>query len=300
MDTGVGSFVFSAGFISSSSTKSFRQSWPILLLGLARTILTKLADYPEHISEYGKHWNFFFTLAFVPLVQGPVSRLVDETEIETMVWALGAGLIWETSLSLLGLEHWALYGDRSRFGWISQNKEGLVSFPGYCIIYLLALDLARHLPKGKDDDREAKKKDLVRDCAQRFVLYAAAFMAMQIIGYPLSRRSVSSDFADAVIVADHQANLSYVLFIAALNSGTLLTCLLIELAAGPKQQSWTLTTFNRGGLVTFLLANVSTGLINLSTETIYWDRMPAFGLLLGYGLGLTSMTWYYLGMRKRR
>lgn len=38
---------------------------PLWLLGFARLLVTKSVDYHEHVSEYGVHWNFFFTLAIV-------------------------------------------------------------------------------------------------------------------------------------------------------------------------------------------------------------------------------------------
>ena len=86
MDLGVGSFVFSAGVVSARSilkarsstakrssasvTKrflsSFRHSIPLLVLGLIRLYTVKGLDYAEHVTEYGVHWNFFFTMAFLP------------------------------------------------------------------------------------------------------------------------------------------------------------------------------------------------------------------------------------------
>ena len=38
---------------------------PLLPAGLARLVCVKSAQYQEHASEYGTHWNFFLTLAVV-------------------------------------------------------------------------------------------------------------------------------------------------------------------------------------------------------------------------------------------
>ena len=38
---------------------------PLVVLGCARLMATRGVEYQEHVSEYGVHWNFFFTLAVV-------------------------------------------------------------------------------------------------------------------------------------------------------------------------------------------------------------------------------------------
>lgn len=102
MDLGVGSFVFSQGIVSATQLvkdptyltspiapkllRVTRKSFPIILLGLIRVLLVKGTDYPvnhlisfflgtccilfqEHETEYGRHWNFFITLALLPIIQ---------------------------------------------------------------------------------------------------------------------------------------------------------------------------------------------------------------------------------------
>ena len=41
---------------------------PLVCLGLGRFFSVKAADYQEHVSEYGTHWNFFFTTALVSVL----------------------------------------------------------------------------------------------------------------------------------------------------------------------------------------------------------------------------------------
>jgi phosphatidylinositol glycan class W len=94
MDMGVGSFVFSLGVVSTRAftstpgqsrlkklARSLYKATPLILLGLVRVIMVKGVEYPvsiypylrystdeqEHITEYGVHWNFFFTLAMLPV-----------------------------------------------------------------------------------------------------------------------------------------------------------------------------------------------------------------------------------------
>eukprot|EP01048_Picozoa_sp_COSAG05_P005161 COSAG05_NODE_300_length_11883_cov_12.913357_4_plen_196_part_00 len=88
MDIGVGAFVFANGLVSrearapaglrpgtaslgslpSRAKNALRAVGPCLVLGLGRLASLKATDYPEHVSEYGLHWNFFFSLAAVSLL----------------------------------------------------------------------------------------------------------------------------------------------------------------------------------------------------------------------------------------
>ena len=55
------------GLLSNLSVmlKSIKSCTPLLILGMGRILSLKGVDYQEHVSEYGVHWNFFFTLACV-------------------------------------------------------------------------------------------------------------------------------------------------------------------------------------------------------------------------------------------
>ena len=73
MDMGVGSFVVGNAMISRlvlGRTWRPKRILPLVALGLARLITVKASGYPEHVTEYGVHWNAFFTLAVVDLCDG--------------------------------------------------------------------------------------------------------------------------------------------------------------------------------------------------------------------------------------
>ena len=86
MDVGVGLFVYAHGVTSLEARgggssvlkvrlnlaayfalvgKTARGVFPLLVLGLLRLLVVKGSGYQEHISEYGLHWNFFFSIASV-------------------------------------------------------------------------------------------------------------------------------------------------------------------------------------------------------------------------------------------
>ena len=81
MDIGVGMFIINHGMVvkethldSVSISRYLKylsryivssRVWVFILLGLLRLLSVKSTDYQEHVSEYGVHWNFFFTIAAV-------------------------------------------------------------------------------------------------------------------------------------------------------------------------------------------------------------------------------------------
>jgi hypothetical protein len=83
MDVGVGAFIAINGGLSPESRlgtasghkpsflfkKTVLSTIPLLVLGFQRLATVKGLNYHEHITEYGLHWNFFFTLAFTKVTQ---------------------------------------------------------------------------------------------------------------------------------------------------------------------------------------------------------------------------------------
>ena len=146
---GVGSFVFADGLVSTEArkgTKEIKQnrlkylrktlssSIPLLILGFLRFASVKASGYHEHVSEYGLHWNFFFTLAFTKIISSMV--FVTSFPIKwSWIIAIVLAACHETYLGL-GLSEWILENDdtdRSTIDLISANREGLVSGNNYVI-----------------------------------------------------------------------------------------------------------------------------------------------------------------------
>lgn len=100
MDTGVGAFIFCLGLTTnitknnakrkiklkndSKSTKNkqssiyyyyytFANVLPLFILGIIRMISIIAVDYHSHVSEYGIHWNFWFTMFVVAFL----SEIID-------------------------------------------------------------------------------------------------------------------------------------------------------------------------------------------------------------------------------
>ncbi len=75
MDVGVGAFIMSHGLTSpeargrgSGRRKTgsvLKDLLPLIVIGVLRLLAVKSTHYQEHVSEYGVHWNFFFTIATV-------------------------------------------------------------------------------------------------------------------------------------------------------------------------------------------------------------------------------------------
>ena len=142
MDIGVGSFVFSAGTVSPTSTKktwrNIIKSLPLFILGIGKYAMTKTIDYHSHVSEYGVHWNFFITLGLISLFGGTLTSICNRKL--TFILAVAFGIGYELLLNKYSLYSWVFNLSESRrlkSGLVIANIEGVLSLPGYLSLYLV-------------------------------------------------------------------------------------------------------------------------------------------------------------------
>ncbi|KAI0672091.1 GWT1-domain-containing protein [Trametes maxima] len=375
MDLGVGSFVFSQGVVSAiplvknpahltepllpKLSSVLRKCSPILLLGLLRTISVKGTEYPEHVTEYGVYWNFFITLALIPVLQ----VLLHPVMIHLPISLLGVviAISHQLALSMGSLQAFVL--EAPRVGVISANKEGIVSLTGYLAIHLLGLSTGTLVLAPTPSYFRRRRQQLAHPRATPSRPRTPSSDSDSDDGAP----SPSSAPAPALALAHEQrrendktatelcsyavlwwvllgglklfgigggdvsrrlVNLQYIAWVAAYNTTFLLGYLVLDLAFFPSPLSTSiysptsklkvhpdpdtlkatrhlrgrelgvggsapalLDAVNRNGLVLFLLANVTTGLINLSLPTMYMSDASAMLVLSLYGFGLSAVAW---------
>lgn len=137
MDMGVGSFIFSAGVVAAKGElkekrnkgngqvgqgfvqgifTSLRQAFPLFALGAVRLLSVKNLDYAEHVSEYGVHWNFFFTIALLPLAMCFLRPLLLKLPGPAHGYiGLLIAFAYELGLQTTSLKSWALTAPRDTF-----------------------------------------------------------------------------------------------------------------------------------------------------------------------------------------
>lgn len=311
MDIGVGSFVFSAGLVAArpvlqarlaGQTSSIinlllaspRTVIPLATLGFIRLYSVKGVDYAEHVTEYGVHWNFFFTLAMM----APFAALFQPvlTKIDPIAPTLALAFLHQSLVDNASVKAFVLTAPRTDF--VSQNREGLFSFPGYLTLFLIGQGLGLQiLPRNPKNDPNEKPN---RSQRMHIFLQLACNLGFWSFFYWLST-SLWTEMSWQV--SRRLANFPYICWVVAFNCGNLLIFFLIEQLCFPsvlgsddqftekgeaaKAQSRVLKAFNRNGLAIFLLANLLTGLVNLTLNTLTMSRIGSMAILLTYSFTLT-------------
>ena len=215
--------------------------------------------FSDTFTEYGVHWNFFFTLGllppFVALLQTIPSGKQNPTTVYTALSLLVVG-IYQIILKTTPLEEFVLIGDRHKYGLLGMNKEGASSFVGYLAIFLAGTASGTYvLPR--DYATGTRQSNLLKK-----MMGWAAFWVLSYY--------VVSDYRGLGIgVSRRLANLPYVLWVSAFNTSQLGAFYLVETLLLSKRQTGIddekeayklntpkiLDAFNRNGLVVFLVVS---------------------------------------------
>lgn len=316
MDLGVGSFVFSAGVVSARSilkgrlsstsrvslprrvVSSIRHSIPLFVLGLVRLYSVKGLDYAEHVTEYGVHWNFFFTLAFLsPFVEvfDSLTFLIPSYEALSLI----AAVAYQVLLESTDLKAYILVSPRGE-SLLSKNREGIFSFLGYLAIYVAGrgmgmLVMPRSVSASAKSPQQARKSLLIR-----MALWSVVWIALLFLN-----STPAFGFGAAIPVSRRLANMPYVLWIVAFNNVQLFLFCLLETVFFPEVHRATdrtteqqrskfatsriMEAFNKNGLAIFLLANLLTGGVNMAMNTLDARKGVAMAVLVSYAMTLTGV-----------
>ncbi|XP_006816595.1 glucosaminyl-phosphatidylinositol-acyltransferase PIGW-like [Saccoglossus kowalevskii] len=311
MDVGVSGFIIANAIVSPEARgkykeasgfdvalrhmlRSVKSTSPLLVLGLARLLSVKATDYHEHITEYGVHWNFFFTLAAVRVLSTLCLTFISVkiSWVISLVVAIG----YQYLLTNHGLEHFILHGSDgkdTREGFLNANREGIISSLGYVALYFAGVQLGRFFFQPRFNVLDWCKAFLIL-CVVNIVLWILLPISTEYT-HPISRRV---------------CNLSFIvwslLYCIHLLTGFLLVDLITLFASemgfirnstprtkDHKDDPNTATvlqdskycliaSINRNQLLYFLLGNVMTGIINGIMKTILAPPHVAFVVLSSY------------------
>ncbi|KAI8906830.1 GPI-anchored cell wall transfer protein [Gorgonomyces haynaldii] len=275
MDGGTAAFIFFSGvmagprftFSGSVWTKIIKAlgiALPSLVLGVGKSIIVKLLDYQEHVTEYGVHWNFFVTLSVMPLL-----AIAHEMLLLWMPFPLLMLLIilpYQYSLKH-GLEDYILNAPRTDF--FSMNREGILTLFGYYALFVFGAQIGLILLGGIQSRTQFWPKARMLFGWTVF-MSLFAWTSIDLFGIPVSRRT---------------ANSSYVFFYGAcclwnLFLGFVLQHFLPEPYFG-KAPSFILG-IQENQLPFFLLANVATGIVNMSIDTLSVPNQQAYIIVCVY------------------
>ncbi|NXD78506.1 PIGW protein, partial [Halcyon senegalensis] len=302
MDLGVGAFIFGNALVcpevrqKASVTQSkfsnlgrqFFSVWPLIFLGAGRLLSVKSIEYHEHTSEYGVHWNFFFTLAFVRLAASLLLAVFPKEK--SWIVAINLAVLYQLILNTTSLKMFILHGSGgsdTRVGFLNANREGLLSLFGYLAIYMASVQAGLCLLKCRNS---------VQGWTEAVGFSLLTVLTLFVI-LPVSQ-------AYAEPVSRRMANLSYCLWVVA-HCLTLFTCFVVtdltlvftkllvkgssvpccwdiintsknhQREAVPAGREGKLShvclisAINKNQLLFFLLANVLTGMVNILIDTMH-------------------------------
>ncbi|XP_075083044.1 uncharacterized protein At4g17910 isoform X4 [Nicotiana tabacum] len=196
---------------------------------------------------------------------------------------INCGLSGYEVFLLLGLNEYLLSSERGP-DIISQNKEGIFSIFGYWGLYLVCVQLGSYLFFGKPGDALLRTNDWAR--IRVWILCLLLWLLTVFLDMHVER------------VSRRMCNLAYVTVVLAMNLQVFAVLTLADYVPGYKVAAL-IEVFDRNLLGSFLLANVLTGLVNLSIDTLFVSPFTALAILVGYAyiLSIAAAIAHVCGIR---
>ena len=289
MDMGVGSFVALNGLLSLeariegknhekvlSLKKTMVSCIPLIILGFQRLALVKGINYHEAVTEYGVHWNFFFTLALTKLISSIYYRYLSKL-ISPVTFAFSMVINHQILLSA-GLSKFIRNDDRDNL--FAANKEGIISLFGFIPLYIFSVEIGSriHLKRNRN-----KAVDQLLVVIENWIISMVCYILMQ----------TSDTWIEQV--SRREANFAYVFWVLSFYNFLLGLEAIIQLCVRFLQEtgflkdeqesfktSYLTEAINYNSLGIFLIANLMTGFVNLTISTHQVNFVISIFILIIY------------------
>lgn len=305
MDFGVGAYVFANALVCPEARrknisgsrmnhikKQLQSVWPLVVLGMGRLVSVKMTGYQEHVTEYGVHWNFFFTLAVVRVVASVVLAVLPANQ--SWVFALLISGFYQFTLETSGLKTFIIHNNDREKDFLHANKEGIFSVVGYVAIYMAGVQVGLYVMQPRSQVRQWLKA-LFNILLGGFALYAALYIC-QTLMEPVSRRLANLPFciwsvAQSLFFMSCLGVADMVLLFSKRISGFHFVPSSWNLCkkqsdsdrkTGEIERHCLVQAVSRNQLLFFLLANVMTGLTNSIVDTLTSSSIFSVCVLLSY------------------
>jgi phosphatidylinositol glycan class W len=205
--------------------------------------------------------------------------------------------VYEIALDWTSLGSFILVAPRTNL--FSQNREGIFSFFGYLAIFLAGQSLgASALPRQQPIAKNASIQTKLQQSTFGKLIMTSVFWT--VLFY-----FSTSYYGLRLPVSRRLANLPYFLWVSSFNSYQITICYAIESFLFPnlykattKEEesrrsrdatSTVLYAYNRNGLAVFLVANLLTGLVNMTFPTLHMGVFQSMGILVAYIATVTAV-----------
>ena len=330
MDLGAASFVIMAAISSSSSRMNRTQSMttdhahtiprrntfrkqvqkmiPLLVMGTIRLITHKGIDYPEHNSEYGIHWNFFYTLAFIIPTASLFKSYIYRNNKPNWVVPILIFITYQFILSYYNLQDFIVHAPRTcpttsttALSFVTflacdlwyANREGIVGCISYTALYLISdyITFTYFWNSNNMKGMTTAKSSNIRVWETTKPLWfsvLALFAAWQLLvssssfQFEVSRRSTNTIFCIWVLFVNMFQFVSIYTIVSMCTKIRAKSPNLTLVSSLQLHAPILLSSMNRNGLYIFIIANLFTGIINLSIDTLSMSNHVAITILLLY------------------
>ncbi|KAI4466481.1 phosphatidylinositol-glycan biosynthesis class w protein [Holotrichia oblita] len=289
MDVGVGLFVYANAIVApeirtrdNSLKKSFIDTVPLIILGIGRYVATTLTDYNVSITEYGKHWNFFITLAFTRII---ASIILIYLPIKFSAIYGILMLVFHEVILQNGLAEYVM-GSSHRNNFFSANREGIVSTLGFVGLYFLSISVGIWM----NLKERGMNSLLVKFTIICVILLPTTFTLEHHFG--VSRRLANSAYCVWILFLG--------VFVTALFYVTEIFQRFLYERCGFANHitvPFLLDAINYNGLIYFLLANILTGFVNMSCDTMFVEPTTSLFILIAY-VCVTSIVVSFMYVHK--